>query len=42
MSHLGTEPWTEAVHTTRVSPHEMRAEPVALRMKPDSTVVGRS
>src|SRR5271166_474462 len=38
----GTPSWAEAVQITRVSPIEIRAEPVAVRMKPGSIVVGRS
>src|SRR3954452_18545351 len=40
--HFGTDSWTEAVQITRVSPHEMSAEPVAVRTKPGSMSTGRS
>ena len=40
--HLGTDSWTEAVQMTRVSPQEIRAEPVAVRTKPGSISTGRS
>ena len=33
--------WAEAVQITRVSPIEISAEPVAVRTKPGSIVVGR-
>ena len=38
----GTDSSTEAVQITRVSPQEISAEPVAVRTKPGSIVVGRS
>jgi hypothetical protein len=41
-SHFGTPGWAEAVQMTRVSPIEISAEPVALRMNPGSIVTGRS
>jgi hypothetical protein len=37
----GTLSWAEAVQMTRVSPTEIRAEPVAGRTKPGSISVGR-
>jgi hypothetical protein len=37
----GTLSCAEAVQITRVSPTEIRAEPVAVRMNPGSIVVGR-
>jgi hypothetical protein len=40
-SQRGTLSWAEAVHITRVSPIDMSAEPVAVRMKPGSIVAGR-
>jgi hypothetical protein len=40
--NLGTDSSTEAVQMTRVSPAEMRAEPVAVRTKPGSICTGRS
>jgi hypothetical protein len=41
-SHFGTPAWCDAVQITRVSPMLMSAEPVAVRTKPGSIVVGRS
>ena len=38
----GTPSCAEAVQITRVSPTEISAEPVAVRMNPGSIVVGRS
>ena len=38
----GTLSCAEAVQITRVSPAEIRAEPVAVRMKPGSIAIGRS
>jgi hypothetical protein len=38
----GTLSCAEAVQITRVSPIEISAEPVAVRMNPGSIVVGRS
>ena len=38
----GTPSSAEAVQITRVSPAEISAEPVAVRMNPGSIVVGRS
>ena len=38
----GTLSCAEAVQITRVSPTEISAEPVAVRMKPGSIVTGRS
>ena len=38
----GTDSWTDAVQITRVPPQEISAEPVAVRTKPGSIVVGRS
>jgi hypothetical protein len=38
----GTDSWTLAVQMTRVSPQEISADPVAVRTKPGSIVVGRS
>ncbi len=37
----GTLSWAEAVQMTRVSPIEMRAEPVAVRTNPGSISTGR-
>jgi hypothetical protein len=37
----GTLSSTEAVQITRVSPHEISAEPLALRTKPGSMSTGR-
>ena len=42
ISQRGTDSWADAVQITRVSPHEISAEPVAVRTKPGSIVVGRS
>ena len=36
----GTDSCTDAVQITRVSPHEISAEPVAVRTKPGSIVIG--
>ncbi len=41
-SQRGTLSCTEAVQMTRVSPIEIRADPVAVRTKPGSIVTGRS
>jgi len=38
----GTLSCAEAVQMTRVSPTEINAEPVAVRMKPGSMLVGRN
>src|SRR6185437_692588 len=38
----GTDSWTDAVQITRVPPHEISAEPVAVRTNPGSIVTGRS
>ena len=37
----GTDSWTDAVQITRVSPHEISAEPVAVGTKPGWIVTGR-
>jgi hypothetical protein len=37
----GTLSCTEAVQITRVSPAEIKAEPVAVRMNPGSIAIGR-
>ncbi len=41
-SHRGTLSCAEAVQITRVSPIEIRAEPVAVRTNPGSIATGRS
>jgi hypothetical protein len=41
-SQRGTLFWTDAVQMTRVSPIEMSADPVAVRMNPGSISVGLS
>jgi hypothetical protein len=38
----GTDSWTEAVQITRVSPHEINTDPVAVGTKPGSIETGRS
>jgi hypothetical protein len=38
----GTLSCAEAVQITRVSPAEIKAEPVAVRMNPGSIAIGRS
>jgi hypothetical protein len=41
MSQRGTLDWADAVQITRVSPIDIRADPVAVRTKPGSICVGR-
>jgi hypothetical protein len=41
-SQRGTPSCTEAVQITRVSPIEIKAEPLAVRTKPGSIASGRS